>query len=337
MRCLFSFKNYIINYITTCLDFADVFCYSVKSKNEKRIFMLTFKKIDVNDLDDLENIKKYIKLQPFRSCDYTVFGIFLWADFYDYSYCIYEDTFFLKGISENNLCDFAVPIGSLQTETAIEYIKEYCRQNNIIPRFYFVPERALCYFGNAKITPIEGWSDYVYAAEDLKTLKGHRFNKKRNRLNKFLRQCDEGCRGCRYEPITEANIGKAKEFFEVYLSEYKKDDEHFTAESNLIHKALDMFFQLDQTGGLLFAGDKAIAMTIGETIGDTLYVHTEKALREYDGAYEAINYFYANENATNEIKYINREEDMGDEGLRTAKMSYNPVMMIHKYEVRLDI
>lgn len=298
--------------------------------------MLQFKKIDEKDRNDLENIKKYIKMQPFRSCDYTVFGIYLWAEFYDYAYCIYEDTFFLKGITENNLCDFAVPIGKLKTETAIEYIKEYCRQNHIVPRFYFVPERALCHFENAKITPIEGWSDYVYAAEDLKTLKGHKFNKKRNRLNKFLRECDTECRACRYEPITKENIEKAKEFFEVYLAEYKKDSAYFIAESKIIRKALDMFFDLDQTGGLLFAANKVIAMTIGETIGDTLYVHVEKALREYDGAYEAINYFYANENATNGIKYINREEDMGDEGLRNAKMSYNPVMMINKYEVRLD-
>ncbi|HAN20990.1 MAG TPA: hypothetical protein DCP51_04865 [Clostridiales bacterium] len=288
--------------------------------------MLSFKKIDETDLD---LIKEYMKRQPFRSCDFSIFGIFLWADYYNYAYCIYEDTFFLKGLSDDKICDYAVPFGKMSTEKAIELIKEFCKQNGGIPRFYFVPEPAIEYFKGANIRKLEGWSDYIYIAEDLKTLKGHRFNKKRNRLNKFMR----GCVSCRFEPITKENIEKAKEFFEVYLYEYAKDDERFAAESVLIRKALDMFFELDQIGGLLYIDDKAVAMTIGEIIGDTLIVHVEKALRQYDGAYEAINYAFANNNATEGVIYINREEDMGDEGLRQAKMAYNPVMMINKYEI----
>lgn len=289
--------------------------------------MLTFKKIEKSDLGI---IKEYIKRQPFRSCDFTVFGIYLWADHYDYAYCVYEDTFFLKGVSEKNICDYAVPFGSLPIDKATEYVKEFCAQNGRVPRFYFVPEPAIEYFKDANIRQLEGWSDYIYSAEDMRTLKGRRFNKKRNRLNKFMR----GCASCRFEPMTHENINEAKEFFEVYLSEYTKEGERFEAESILIRRALDMFFELDQTGGLLYVNEKVVAMTIGEKIGDTLYVHVEKALRQYDGAYEAINYSYVNEYATEEIKYINREEDMGDEGLRQAKMAYNPIMMINKYEVK---
>lgn len=291
--------------------------------------MLLFEKINYTDLDI---IKKYIKRQPFRCCDFSVFGIFLWADYYNYAFCIYEDTFFLKGMSQDNICVYAVPFGSLPTGAAIDIIKGYCEEIGCKPRFNFVPETALEHFKGAKIKQLDGWSDYVYLAEDIKTLKGHRFNKKRNRLNKFIR----GCESCRFEPITRENIEQAKEFFKVYLSEYTKDDEHFAAEIILIHKALDMFYELDQTGGLLYVNDKAVAMTIGEVIGDTLIIHVEKALRQYEGAYEAINYSYANENATDKIKYINREEDMGDEGLRQAKMAYNPTMMIHKYEVIIE-
>lgn len=296
--------------------------------------MLTFKKIEATDL---ELIKKYMKQQAFGSCDFTVFGIFLWADHYNYAYCVFDETFYLMGKTENGKTDFAVPFGKIATETAIDNIREYCLQKNLTPRFYFVPETAIASFKGPTITQMEGWSDYVYSSDDLKTLKGHRFNKKRNRLNKFVKNC-ESCHGekcCRFEPITSENIEEAKRFFEVYLSQYAKEDDHFESESILIRKALDIFFDLDQTGGLLYIKDTVVAMTIGEKIGDTLYVHVEKALREYDGAYEAINYAYANENATEEIKFINREEDMGDEGLRQAKMAYNPIKMIHKYEVFL--
>ena len=291
--------------------------------------MLSFKKID---RDDLPVIKEYMKRQPFRSCDFTVFGIYLWADYYDYAYCVHEDTFFLKGISHDKFCDYAVPFGSLPPEQAITYIREFCAAHGREPRFYFVPEPAIGFFQSAEIKQLEGWSDYVYSAEDMITLKGRRYNKKRNRLNKFLR----GCTSCAFKPITRENIDEAKEFFEVYLSEYSKDDERFMAESLLIRRALELFFDMEQTGGLLYVNGKVVAMTIGETIGDTLYVHVEKALRQYDGAYEAINNAYAREFAVGQVKYINREEDMGDEGLRQAKMAYNPVMMINKYEVTFN-
>lgn len=289
--------------------------------------MLDFKRIKEKDLPV---IKEFIKKQPFRTCDYTVFGIFLWADYYEYAYCIYKDTFFLKGLSEEKFCDYAVPIGSLPFSESLALIKEYCAGSGSAPRFYFVPEPALPLFGeNARIKKLEGWSDYIYSAEDLKTLKGRAFNKKRNRLNKFKRSCVS----CDFVPITPENIGDAKEFFEVYLADYAKDDDRFRAESVLIQKALEIFFDLDQTGGLLYVNGRPVAMTIGEVIGDTLYVHVEKALREYDGAYEAINFAYANEAAVEGVSYINREEDMGDEGIRQAKLAYNPIMMINKYEV----
>ncbi|HBR31884.1 MAG TPA: hypothetical protein DD733_07340 [Clostridiales bacterium] len=296
--------------------------------------MLSFKKIESSDL---EVIKKYMQQQVFGTCDYTVFGIYLWSDYYSYAYCVYKDTFFLKRLSDDTVHDFAVPVGRLPVVTAIEYIKEYCKKNEITPRFYFVPETALEYFQGADIKQLDGWSDYIYNAEDLKTLRGHRFNKKRNRLNKFIKNC-ENCFGsncCRFEPITTENIEEAKHFFDVYLTDYTKQEEHFTAESVLIRRVLDDFFNIGQSGGLLFIKDKPVAMTIGEVIGDTLYVHVEKALREYEGAYEAINYAYANQNATGDVQFINREEDMGDEGLRQAKMAYNPVKLIHKYEIMI--
>jgi hypothetical protein len=290
--------------------------------------MLTFKKIEEKDL---EAIKKHLKKQPFRTCDFTIFGIFLWADHYNYEYCVYEDTFFLKGRSEEGLCDYAVPFGSLPTEKAIEILREYCAEKGGNSRFNFVPQSALKYFEGEKIRQLEGWSDYVYAAEDLKNLKGRKFNKKRNRLNKFMRSCTD----CKFEPLTPEKTDEARAFFKVYLSEHSKEDEMFEAESLLIKKALDFFFEMEQTGGLLYVNGTAVAMTIGEVIGDTLYVHVEKALRQYDGAYEAINYAYANRFAVDGVNYINREEDMGDEGIRQAKMAYNPIEMINKYEVRL--
>ena len=80
---------------------------------------------------------------------------------------------------------------------------------------------------------------------------------------------------------------------------------------------------------------RQIGFSIGEIINDTLFVHIEKALKQYSGAYETINFLFAQNAITPEVLYINREEDVGDVGLRKAKLSYNPIHILTKYNIIL--
>lgn len=86
---------------------------------------------------------------------------------------------------------------------------------------------------------------------------------------------------------------------------------------------------------IIFAEGKACAFTIGDVKGDTLFIHIEKALREYNGSYEIINQQFAKAMCDKypEIKYVNREDDAGDIGLRMAKESYHPLEILRKYNV----
>lgn len=177
-------------------------------------------------------------------------------------------------------------------------------------------------------------ADYLYRATDLATLVGHRFNKKRNRVNKFKSTYPD----FQYEAITPQNLPELIAFFDRYMQEYHKDSELFAYEESMVARVLREYDRLPFEGGVLRVGGEIAAFSVGEVVGDTLVVHIEKARKEVVGAYEAINLFYSAQmvEAHPEVQYINREDDAGDPGLREAKLSYNPETILKKYNIPLD-
>lgn len=290
--------------------------------------MLIFRKMQESDIP---LIRRYMDGTGIRSCDFTVCGIYLWGRYYRYEIAEYEDTLFIKGLDEAGDPAFALPVGKLKIGDAVAIVREYCADNSLLPRFSFVPADAVGDFSGALVKKLDGWSDYIYEAEALATLAGKKLHKKRNRVNKFKSENPDW----RFELLNKDNIAVAKAFFERYSEKYGLDDARLRAEFVIIELMLDEFFELGLMGGLLFSGEKCVAFTAGEIVGDTLYVHFEKADRDFDGSYETINCLFA-ANCSFDAKYIDREEDMGDEGLRLAKMSYYPAMFTDKYEVYYD-
>jgi hypothetical protein len=178
---------------------------------------------------------------------------------------------------------------------------------------------------------IEGWADYIYDAEALATLSGHRYNKKRNLTNQFRTLYPDYS----YERLDETNADAAFDFFVRWEKTRGVDAEEALAHEN--RKVKDMLkFPLlgGLIGGVLRVGEAVAALTIGEVIGKTLYTHTERADTSYKGAYQTINAeFAADILKTHGISEINREEDTGDLALRQAKESYFPVRLEEKYRV----
>lgn len=174
--------------------------------------------------------------------------------------------------------------------------------------------------------------DYIYAVEDLAELTGRRFQKKRNHLNRF-RQCNPNAVT---EPITAENREEVLEmvclWYELRLQEDPTLDFHM--ERAAFCKAMQHQQELGMEGLLLRVDGKIAAMTLGSRLSqNTFDVHFEKALEKYDGAYPAINQAFARyiRQKYPEVTLLNREDDMGIEGLRKAKMSYNPSRFREKY------
>ena len=254
---------------------------------------LKFKKIEHADMPV---IWEFLKEEKGRTTDFSYAGLFMWVDLFKYEYAIYRDTLFIKGVVENDLTKpaFSLPIGSLKLEESIGILREYCKEQGIAVELSAVPEYALEELEKLGATYIEllsDWSDYLYDAEMLASVKGKKMNKKRNHVNHFV-SCNPEWK---FEPLTSANAIEAMKFMDIYEAEA---DETFMAreESRLSRIMINMLAEGDSVmkGGVLYsAPDKICAITIGDVKGDTLFVHIEKGTREVAGSYEMINKEYA--------------------------------------------
>lgn len=297
--------------------------------------MLQFKPITLNSLDE---IRPYLYKQSFRTCDFTIGGIYMWIDYFKYEYCITEDLLFIKGYAEEEMdkVSFSIPIGSNSLQRGISLLQEYCHYHKLPLLLSAVPQE-----GTEKIEKLYAcqpcllvdWSDYLYNREELATLSGRKFNKKRNHVNKFYKTYTD----IHYSPITPENINDIKSFFFEFKESIQKESPYFAFEEAMVDKVLEHFIQLGFIGGMLTIKNQIVAFSIGEIINDTLFVHIEKADRSYAGAYEIINMLFAqNASQSATVDYINREEDVGDEGIRRAKQSYNPIKLLKKFNIHLQ-
>lgn len=185
-------------------------------------------------------------------------------------------------------------------------------------QFYFQPDRDSY--------------DYVYAVDALADLKGKKLQSKRNHCNRFWQTYPH----CALEPITEENTPAVEAMLEDWYAAKLAADPtaSFYLEQAAIRRALQHREVLGMEGLVLVCDDKIIAMTMGSALSeDTFDIHFEKALEGYDGAYAAINREFARHLREKypKLQWLNREDDMGLEGLRKAKLSYHPDKLIEKW------
>ncbi len=189
-------------------------------------------------------------------------------------------------------------------------------------RFRFYPDRDSC--------------DYVYKIEDLAALKGKKFQKKRNHLNKFRQNHPH----CRIQSITWENADAAQAFVADWYAARQAADPmaDFHLEQRAIRRAFAHRQALGMEGLILEENGAVLAMTLGSRLSpDTFDIHFEKAREDVDGAYPAINQAFAAwlQEKYPELQFLNREDDMGIPGLRQAKLSYNPDHLVVKFWARL--
>jgi hypothetical protein len=173
--------------------------------------------------------------------------------------------------------------------------------------------------------------DYVYSIEDLAELKGRKYQKKRNHLNRFRTEHPEH----RLIPITPENLERVGAFVEKWYQLRKQADpqEDYLMEQAAIAKSLEHYEELGFEGMLLEDGGEILAVTMATRLNrDTFDIHFEKALDIADGSYAAINQGFAAylREKYPQVRWLNREDDLGLEGLRKAKLSYYPDHMVEK-------
>ncbi len=293
---------------------------------------LNFRKITTTDISRISDL--LIRYASGRTCDYSIGGILMWVDYFSYSYAIADDTLFIKGVSEADKKSpaFAVPVGRMNLRQSVEMLRQYCAANHIQLRFSAVTEsqaRELETLG-FKAEQLTDWSDYLYNIDDLADFAGKKYNKKRNHVNRFMSDNP----GWKAEPLTPDLLPAVRDFYVRFHTDPDKSDTA-SFEQSQVMKVLDNYGSYPFEGIVLTTpADGIVAFAVGERIGDTVFEHIEKMNHNVAGAGETIcrEFAAAMRSLHPELRYVNREEDAGDEGLRRAKQSLHPVELLTKYD-----
>ena len=173
--------------------------------------------------------------------------------------------------------------------------------------------------------------DYVYDINDLAELKGRKYHSKKNHFNRFVTAYPD----YRVEPVSDKNIALVREMVDKWYVDRLNEapDSDFQMEQAAIAKAMQSYKELKMEGLVLYIDENAVAMTLASRMSHNMFdVHFEKAIRGIDGAYAVINCEFARyiRDKYPEIEFLNREDDMGIEGLRKAKEGYRPHHMVEK-------
>lgn len=287
--------------------------------------MLDFRNIEIEDKDWIKELLSY---SDYRGCEYTFGNNFIWSDAFKIQIARYKDFYIVQSEGE-----FFFPAGRGNYEEVITLLREYCKRQDKHLCFGSSPKSGAEYLKELYDDRIDIFSnrdffDYCYNYDDLSLLIGKKYHSKRNFINRFIQN------EWSYEEISENNINDCIDVLQKWYEENKdSDDPSMEQEVKASEKGLKYFEELDFRGGLLRVGGKPVAFTFGEGINsDTFDVHVEKALSEYDGTYPMINKEFVSRSCSG-YRYINREEDVGEENLRRAKLSYHPAFMEEKYRI----
>ncbi len=299
---------------------------------------MDFKEIDI---DAKEILDKYFDLVDYEACEYCFNTLFMWQHAYKTCYHIGDGFAVLVGEHEGELFSILPLAPKEKIPEAIEYAinwfdddkkKVYFRgiDTNVVEILKDIYPEKFDYTAERDIF------DYVYDAEKIRTVKGRKLSGKRNHLNYFTKE---------YDSRVQRRLLTKEDFPECFSllkewNEYKSGDEDF--ENSIDDEFIGMkklFDNYDKLSDKLkiygvFIDGKLQAFSMGEKINDDMaLVHIEKANADIRGLYPYINKMFIADEFP-DVKWVNREEDMGIEGLRKSKLSYYPERFIEKYTVR---
>ena len=283
-------------------------------------------------IEDKPWVEEILSRDSCESLENNFTTLFIWQDMYNIKISKLCGGDFYTTMTDTKEPAFMFPCGSGDIKAALEEIFDYCKT----PDFYSVTENERqvmeeLYPGVFEFTENRDAEDYVYETEKLCTLSGRKLSSKRNHINRFVQNNPDWS----YEEITKANIDEAYEMNEKWCAQMVcEENEGLRNESCAVRTAFRNYFDLKLSGGLIRAGGRVVAYSMGDRLSrDTFLVHIEKAFADIQGAYTIMNREFVLHNCEG-YRYVNREDDAGDEGLRKAKLSYKPYKLVTKYTAK---
>ncbi|MDA3897611.1 MAG: phosphatidylglycerol lysyltransferase domain-containing protein [Desulfobacteraceae bacterium] len=285
-------------------------------------------------LSDQTVFNQYLSQCPQKTSDYSFVNVWSWAAAYDLVWVQTDEFIWLR--QNHPTLQYWAPIGNWQ---AVDWSRYFDRFPQFKSSMIRVPEQLARLWETifkelVSAFPDRDQFDYIYDADELITLKGNRFHKKRNLLHQFQKKSDY-----QYVEMSSAFMDAAMAMQNSWCTWRECDSDIQLANENMaIAKVLSHWEELEGiVGGCILVQGAMVAYTIGEWLGDdSLVVHFEKGDTQYKGVYQAVNQMFVEHETSGlkkSIKRVNREQDLGDAGLRRSKESYHPVEFLKKFRV----
>lgn len=295
--------------------------------------MLEFKQVSIKDRDKLQPI---LKTEKDRGCEYTFGNIIIWNDIYKTKVAYTDNGAVIRhnrhGIS------YLFPVGEYDLKRTVELMIEDAARENDEFRIVSADKQDfellnIAFPGRFRYNEERDYAEYVYSSLNLRELSGKKYHQKRNHIARF----NEHHPDYAFRVIDAENIAKVADMNNEWNRLYgdnggeSLDEEHSAAAA-----ALENFFILGFDGGFIESKGRILGYSIGEPINKKTYcVHIEKAFHDIQGSYAVINRDFAR-HFCEDYEYINREDDVGQEGLRKAKQSYHPEYLTDKITITVD-
>ena len=296
--------------------------------------MLPFKPVTI---EDKEIIQFYFNKVSFGNCDFSFSNIFSWKNTYNTTFAIQDNFLFFRFQPLNEIPGYLFPVGDGNLKTALELLLQDAYDRACELRLYAITQKMFDLLET--IMPElflyeqdRDWYEYIYSSKDLITLAGKKFQPKRNHINKFKRTYR-----WEYLPVTREIIPECLELYKRWCAENGgcNSEQTLIEERIATQNTFQNFEKLGLIGGALRINGEILAYSYGQPLTNTTFgIHAEKCLYEIDGGFTMMNREFAEHNCAT-YTYINREEDLGIESLRQAKMSYHPVILLEKGVVKL--
>lgn len=279
-------------------------------------------------LDDAETYYAYWNRMPVHSIDYSLVNLWGWQQHYGLEWCFESGLCWIRQTCPCRTVWWA-PVGDWNA----------CDWNAVLTpgmSFIRVPEQLTALWkerlgGRIQAEPARGQWEYLYLADELARLPGNRFHKKKNQVNAFRKAYGTPD----FHPVDDRMIEECLALQDTWCQWHDcEGSPSLLAENDAINRVLVNYPRFHNLcGGAIFIGEDMVAFCLGERLNaQTVGVHFEKGLNGIRGVYQTINNTFVLsqcEGAT----YINRAQDLDEEGLRQAKMTYNPADFLHKDKV----
>ena len=292
-----------------------------------------FKPLELEDRDFIQEILG--GYQP-ETSEWTFTNLFIWRSHYGFHWSSYRDWLLVLCTASPKSLYALQPVGPPSrlevVHMLLQWLKEEKKEKD--PRIKRADKLCVSEIQGAAdllVEPTRDQFDYVYLCEDLIKLAGRRYHSKRNHISRFLRT-----HSFTYAPLESDHVRGCSELAESWCQLRRcEEDMNLLDEWEAVREALKHFSSLRIEGGVILIDDKVGAFALGELLNrQTAVVHIEKANPQIPELYAVINQQFC-ERSWQNVTYVNREQDLGETGLRKAKLSYHPAHLEEKFQIRL--